>query len=1007
MEDILKLGPSDDNIDKIRKFLNKTSTNDEEHALVVCHLLYLYSLAKQIDFMTYVVDSYTQKYEASNSIIVLDKLIELTVDDFKEVCLSAIEQKKDLLNSYDTDIYYKDMILYHKDNLFERIKYVNLFLEDDTTKENRLSGLFLLAKSYFEFNQFYKFDTHLETTKELALELGSYEIFESILFYEATYFFQVEEYEKSLKVLGENHVKSDYFGSKINLLIFKIYFKQQMYRKCSTFEGENQHIMDNASSDVKKEYYSLCIDLFKITKDYISLREYEDKLKDISKINTYSELKTIEENILKKLKVKKDRESFKIEKPVFKAIKKVMPTLNEMNDFYQDITLIYDKFFTIDDFREQVRLSLIKLNEQVSFNDCYIITKDANCFHFKKERLYDKKDCNTEIVDRFHQYDTEIISFNTKQDNLFNPFDNDIIEFNHAVIFPLFSEKAFGAIYFVSDNSQIIEGKWSFEKLHNYAKFYNAVSVMHNEKQRIIYDAQSKIEIFDSKLFYYGYSDLDNFYCNNETKKLLGVNINGPFNSFVSNIHANYYKEFLRNFHGLTLEETYFEQLIVFNNDVKVLAKVTKKNDYKYLFIFEDYTKVESNKEKLITTAFHNPITNLKNNKALGVEIHNYFDMKKFSAVLVNFKDLRKYTYLYEEKFSLDILKYLGEILPEFNLEYDYYHLNFDKIVVLIKDTNDKRALKQIINNMDAYLIERLSLINSRLSPRFTYGTYRSFVDTKEKTLDKLLSILSDSILNVNEHLDDNIGFYDIDIYKQRFVKEQLVTYISEAIDKKNLNILFSQCVNVTDSFIEYYEPKLNLSNYKVDDSLLKEVIKRRNLTTSLEQYLIQRTFHEMSLITEATNFSINVVIHIDEYSLVKKSFVNYLDVISKQFKITKQRVIIKLDKVYEGAVDNIVYLMNQGFQIALCNVDDLSLIKPNYFILNNFKTLNQFNSEYVKSLSKILSNLNVKFVLHNTSKNEEIEHYKNDIKYFMGQVYKNQLTYFDIINIFKQELGI
>ncbi|MFI3251520.1 MAG: hypothetical protein R3Y60_00120 [bacterium] len=1007
MESILKLEPSDDSISRIQRFLNKTSVDDEEHAIVVCHLLSLYSKTKQIDFMVNVVEAFTKKYKSENLITILDKFIELTIDDYRKECLDAINQKKELLNSYDTEIYYQDMILFHKNDIGERIRYINLFLQDDTSKANRLAGMFLLAKAYFDGNEFYKFNKNLDTTKELALELGDFEVFESLLYYEATNYYQLEEYEKSLEILNSNPVRSEYFGSKVNLLTLKIYFKKGNYKRCSILEAKYEEVMERASTDVKKDYYQLCIELYTILQNRQSIELYKQRLKEVSNVKVYKEIDYIHQNIIKAIKIKKPKENTNIETPVFKKIKKTKPTLNEMSDFYQETIDIFKPFQSNERFREQLRLSLIKLNEKVPFNDCYIITKEFESFHFKKERLYIKKDVTLEIIDNFHQSDVEIISFNTQRDNLFNPFNNEIIEFNYATIFPLFTDKCFGAIYFVSENHNMIEGVLNFEKLHCFAKFYNSISVINYEKERVFYETESKLEILGSKMFYYAFSDTDYFYCNKEITNLLGVKNKVTFNSFVSNISMDDYKEFLANYNSLSIEDNYFEQLVTFNNEKKVLIKTTKISDYKLLFIFEDYTKVESNKRDLIVTAYHNPITNLKNNQSLNVEIYKYFDMKKFSAILLNFKDLKKYTYLYQEKFSMDILKCIGQLLPEFNKDYDYYHLNFDKIIVLVKDTNDKRVLKQIINKLDQYLIEKLSLINNRLIPRFTYGTYRSTVDTKEKSLDKMLEILSDSILNVDDFLDENVGFYDIELYKERFLREQLITYISESIDQKNLGILFTQCVNVNDSLIEFYESKLNLSNYKVDVRILEEVIKRKNMTTTLEQYLIQRTFHEMNLISSKIDYSINVVIKIDEYSLVKKSFVNYLEEMAKQFKITKERVILKIDRVYNGAVDNIIYLMNQGYHIALNNIDDLSLVKPSYFLLKNFKNMNEFNDEYIKSLSNILSNLDVKFVLNETNKNEEIEHYKKYINCYMGKVYNQQLTYIDIINIFKSKLGI
>lgn len=1013
IEEILALEISDRSVKKINNFLGKTSKENIAHAIAVSQLASFYNKTNQITDSIKIINSVINDYNESNQIVVLNRLIEITMNFDRDLCLEAIERKKVLINSYDQNLYYEDMINFYKDNFNEKIKYINLLLQDDTTKENRLKGLSLLATAYHENNEFNKFASKLETTKELSLELGDIDTFESLIYYEAAKYYYEEDSDKALEILNNNTVRSTYYGNMINLLILKIHFQKGNYKKCTILEAEYEEFMDDASNEVKKEFYNLCIELYTLMKNRPSIMMYENKLMYIKDdvIDIQLEVEK-EEKKIKTIKVKKEKLDIKEEskqeaKPIFKNIKKVNPSINEMSDFYQEVTEVYQPFYTNLEYREQLRLSLIKLNEQVIFTDCYIVTKEQECFHFKKERLYNKdKEVNKEIIKYFHDVNTEIISFNTQKDNLYDPFFNRILEYNTAVIFPIFNMKCVGAIYFISETEDMVTGKLNYEKLHNFAKFFNSIHLVNFEKEMTKKDVKAKLEILISKGIYYGYLEDDYFYIEKQTQNFLTLSSKVPLSELLSKIVTEDYYSFHQNYNNLTLENNYLEQIVTLINGRKVLFKVTKVSEFKVLFVFEDYTKIEENKESLITTAYHNPISNLKNNNSLGIELHKYFDIKKFSSVLINFKDLKKYTYLYQEKFTLDILKYIGVVLPKFNEEYDYYHINNDKMVVLIKNINDKRALKQIVTKLDKYLLEELSSVNSRLIPRFNYGVYRSLVDTKEKSLNKMLEILSDAIQNSEELYNDNIGFYDVELYKERFLREQLVTYISESIDKKTLNVYFTQCVNTKENLIEYYEAKININKYKVEDSLLQEVIKRRNLTTSLEQYLLYRTFHEMDLIFEKTGFSINVMIQLDEYSLLKKSFVNYLETLSDQFKVNKKNVIFKISKIYSHAVENITQLINAGFQVALDNLEDLSLVKPNYYLLNNFETINEFNVEYIKSLSNVLSNLDVKFVLTKTKNNEIIEHFK-EISYFSGSVYKQQMSYLDIINIFKENLGI
>ncbi len=1007
INEILKLEANNNSIKEIKKYLNKSDVNTIEHAKAVSHLALLYASTNQVEDAINIINQFTTSYEKENCIEILNTLIKITKEN-KTMCLEAINRKKELLDSFELNSYYKDMIEYNKDNYEERIKYINLILQDDITKKERLDCLSMLAQAYHEFDKFDQFFHKLDTAKELSLELNNQEVFESFIYYQASFYYNGNDYEQTLDTIRDNPVHTQVYGNKINLLNIKIFFKQENYKKCSILEAKYEELMTKADVEVQKEFYTLCIKLYTLLHSKISVKAYQDKLDNLNVVKNIVKLDTIQEvEQIKTVKIKQQEKKEIIkQEPTFKKLKKVVPTLNEMSDFYQESLSIYEPFYIEKLFREQLRISLTNLNNQVMFNDCYIVTTSSS-YHFKKERLYDKKEANLEITKSFNNHYTEIISFNTEKDNINNPFTNDLLEYNTATIFPLFSDKCVGAIYFTCETDNIVTGKLNFEKLHNFVAYFNALYLLNNTKETVLKDNESKLKVLENDNIYYSYLEDDEILSSKSCKYLIDMPLKTRFSTFLSCISDKDYINFHKLFNQLTLDNNYLEMILLLKNKKSILVKITKNSEESFIFIYEDYTNVVDEKEELFKLGYYDSITNLKNKKLLELDISNYFKLKKFGSFIINIKNLRKYSYLYDEKFSLDILGLIGSLLPKFNKDYEYYHVNFDKFIVVVKDTNDKRVIRNIIKKLEVYLTEELVKVNARLTPKFNFGVYRSFIDTKEQTLDKFIEVLSEALQSSSEDYEDNIGYYDIDVYKQRFVKEQLVTYISESIDQKTLHLRYTQCVNVEVQLVEFYEVKLNINKYKIEDYIINEVIKVKNLTAAIEQYILSRVFQEINMIYEKTSFTMNVLINIDEYSLTKESFVYYLNSLAEQNKINKKNIIIKTNKVYITSKDNIEYLIKQGFQIALSNIEDLSYVKPNYYIFKNFSITNVFNEQYIKQLTNLLKELEVKFVLDNTTKNSVIEHYNKDISYFKGEVYKQLLSYLDIVNIFKGDLVI
>ena len=101
-------------------------------------------------------------------------------------------------------------------------------------------------------------------------------------------------------------------------------------------------------------------------------------------------------------------------------------------------------------------------------------------------------------------------------------------------------------------------------------------------------------------------------------------------------------------------------------------------------------------------------------------------------------------------------------------------------------------------------------------------------------------------------------------------------------------------------------------------------------------------------------------------------------------------------------AQDTAIDLIKLGYKIMLKDIVDLTTLKPHYFLFDIFDTLNVINDQYIKQLANLFNQYNVKFILNNVSKIEQIANYEEVVKLFIGNIYKNKFSYFDICNLYK-----
>lgn len=985
IKDIFKLTPSNTSINKIEVFLSNHSINDLDYAKANIHLAGMYEQTNNIDYAIKIVNNYIDITNKDCAILSYNYLISVykKQEDY-QMAINTINRKKSILLVTELSIFYYDMVMICKDyDRNEYIRYLLIFLDDDLTKEQRLDGLMMLIEAYYINKEYERYFFKIEIAKELAKDLDEIEMYDRFVYFEAFYFYVKKDYMKVLDLLKEPKQDSG-FINEVYLLILKTYYDLSEYRKMSILEAEYEESFNYASKEVKIEFYDLCIKLYTSLSNSYSKDVYLNKMALLEDKDD-----VLPENKKKKIILKSKDE-------VVESKEKKYTLLDQMT-FSEQLIKVFECFYSNEITREQLRRSLIELNTFCVFGECFILTKDMVNYHYKHDRLYDKKSLNIDDYFNAHALKKDLIVFNASQTEMINPITNKLFDEGiHLLSFNIDNK----IISFISDDRNLIEGKLNYEMLNQYATVVNIVLSNSNNNMKIKTENLMIKNVTDELA--YIVIDQDEVILSTKVQKLINSYGNISLSEYLSYIDNKYYYEYhccvLKLLNG---ELSNLNFIFKFkNNDLMFKHTMSALDGKIYAFIENVYDEYK-NIHRLLNQSQTNDITNLPNRRLIDVEISSYYELEKFSVVLINFKDLKKYSYLYGYKFSEDLLRYIGKMLVEYeDDDLKFYHLNFDKIVVFIKDINDKRIIKKKIEELDFYLCEKIANLNSRVKPVFNYGCYRHKVDSREQSLERILQIASDALIN-SQLTNDKINFYNNEMFKKRFFEEQLITYISEELDAKAISVQYTQCIDYKNQVVEFYNASLNINKYSVDDTLLMDVIKRRGLTVDLERYLIKRVIHELKLIKDQYDFPVKVSINVSRETFMEQKFLVFLEDQIKFFKVSRELLIFNIVNI-DGISDTIIDLLNRGYRISIGDTNILSIIKPTYFILKSKEHLNEFDDWYFKTVSTKLADVGINVVLTNCGTKQMIEHYAGEINLFSGKQYSNRLTYYDILKLMK-----
>ncbi len=980
LAEILQLDKTQASIKKIDLFLlGQVKLSDEYQAALAYKALILHKIGKTNDALKYLfaeVPSF--KIMSSRAVTyICDALIDIYIDEFRfDQVDKYINIKRNYLPASMLHLYTKDRIklfLAMKDNKRAKESLLH-YLEDDIDRHEQVYAKEELGRIYLEEHQY---DKYLELTSFLEAYYQDNVALDKLAMLDINRYRIAYENGNYLKVITEGN---KFLGQSLKVeyillcaaIVIKSYIAVDDYKKAAIFESYYEEYASTEHPNESIEFCYAAIELYRKTNSLISIKNYENKIKEIeAKLEPISRSKktkkkdeVIVSNNHEVLVPPKMEEHYVVPnvsvlnpQPVIaKDITIVSPSKTNIKNIavseaYNSLIDIFNSLNELDvnlKFREIFRNTMIHIAKKFNIEEAYLLYYKGKYLglHYKKERAYDKKLTFDSIENTLSyaamKYDSE--QFLDQSENAYNTnivtnkeYDSDIYGF----AIPIHSSiETIGSIAFFA-SKPFLDKEVTYEALKLIVGMLNSRLLLHFKQEENNLNNQ-KLYFLKDKLTSGLKEEIDGYiHLSDQAVNILGamhdLSEADYFNCMKAEdiikyraIHDELYRCLTD---GLSLEYSFKND----GNWIKVKETYFPLNIDGSIYIYsliDDITEAAKKEEALMDLAYNNPISNMQTELKLLNDLQAELGDRKLSLCLCEVVDFNLYKELYGYKFRNQLIYALGLRLKEaFSSDFrvSVYHIESDRFAILFRDTNDKRLVDSKLIKAFDYVSKKLFELNSRLSIKFNAGVYRLAKNVSSITESEILNNAYDALydsVDMKSH-ENHINHYANEAQKERIKMNSIVTHISEAIDSNNIGLTYQQIVDLSETSVYGYYININLDNFEIDDSYMQMVIKRRGLERRVDDYKMFSIFKEQKMFYDQFKGYLKLFVHIELDSIDIK-FYTHMHELLQFIKINPEYIVIHSSSVNNKALQA---LRNDGFM--LCSSDILDVFRGNcdYFM--------------------------------------------------------------------------
>ena len=982
--DFSKLSKTLDSIDKLKEFINVSTSIDEKLEASFYIALIFYELKKYDESVKEIVKSLSDKeIDNTNYHKFIDLLIAIYTDTLNlNDAIKWINKKRDKLGVLD--IYKADILLlkvYIKGN--EEMKALTLalnLLKEEIDINDKTNILKYLIEYYLKLGKYDEALIYIRKLKENTYELDNYNYYYAI-YDEAYCSYMIKEYKTALKLNNEclDNIMfiTDELLIKAYILDLMIAIALEEYKKAILKESEYESTILESTYENKYAFYKACIDLY--TKDYNkpSLDLYKERLEKLEKVE---EVVNLSNRIdLKPVKLKEEKET-KNEEDYKNDKNTIFSIISRMNEIGESTLLKGIK----PKLRDNLLIILDKLNELVSFDVCVItnINRTFSGYYYKKNRLYEKdyRDIKNTVVYDCIKHKKEQIYPNRdalygKRDIYLDTlYENTDIE--SVIAFPLIIDDEVGVvIYYYSLTNSLYTG-FNYELL-KYASILLSDRILNKitkDDQKTNFNAY--INAFMNADVALKYMVNDEVYLNNRANELLNQKPRLKLNEFMIGINPDDYKAYKEFINSDVLEFSYRY------NDLDILEKKKSFNN-ESISILTDNSLFKNLDRKENELIYLDSETRVKNMYSLKLDLKDFINKEKFSILHISIKSFNLIKDFYGIEYSNRVIRNTSLYLKEF-LNTDYiYHFNKDEFYCILDGINDLRTVEKKSLELIDYLRLHVNKNASRVEARYVIGALRYKSQTLIKDIDLLLDYVGFANKTAQQSAN-SFAYFDSELYKEAFNDTSMTANINEAIDNNKIGVIYNQVIDLANMTTAFYRigPTIPMLNAKKEE--IENIIALRGLSFKLEILMIRKSISEILKFYDKNKKYIRISLKVSYDTILHKEFISFMKRLVVDNKLPKGLIIFDLIGKRKIITKEVEALSNMGIRFMSGYIEDCMLFNINYFRVSYL--LPHLNTEkgqkVLVSLKQMSEPLDMKLIIDGISKEEiySLKEYEIDL---------------------------
>lgn len=986
LTDVLNIERKYENINVIKAFLQEPRSHIEYQAAffvildILAGLKYyeeLYQTGKnQVkDFLNQPKTDYLENILK----IMFDASLKLEYFSDAKYYLDVRKNVVSLKNEYDLsydEIKYKKALNMDYEEDIERL--LTLEIKEGLKKE-LLIELYYLKKAKSLYEDTYKIIKNLE----------KYDLDETLRKEHLITLLNLKDYKQALE-------KANYYIRRYKNDTFPLYALisshielDELY-KAVRIEADYEEFIEKQNDEYKEMMYELFIDLYEKLNNKLSINLYKDKLK---KLKSKPKLKPEEKA------VKLTEKEVIIEKVKTNSLLYLEFTSKLINDVKNA-----DPLLSLRDF---FRLIFIEVEKVIKFFEVliYINREQSNLFHYKVERLYDKRVLpsdleHTYILDVYNQK-LEITDklFNLKsQKNIIN--QKEYVENMYVYSFYLDNEGVMSFHF----KENIIDPSSYYDILNVIKELIDYKLTQENVLKKLKMTNNFYDKLLKGPLLAYREMDENVSIYNDEAKTMLGLETYTHFETFLQNISYDHIKEYEKIIKelfqkvGLKKEITY----TYLNKTIKEkLYSIKRMDETIIMSVFEDNTDLVNETKTLVKEATLDEETHLLNKNMLKNALPEILK-DKAAFLLIDFYDEIKTIYGYDEYQMF--FKEFAQITKKFFKDGTTYRIEFNKLLVIL-NINDIRSVTNITKDYINYLENYNSQVLKFEKFKTTIGILRYPVVTVERNLDKLLRYLHIGVEKAKRN-SENYSFFSFKDYETEVFEQEIINHLNLAIENKTFILNFKQITDIRKNLIWQYESDLKIPNLAVDGKYISYVAKKRNRIYALELHHIELVLAFLLKLEEETERLIKVLIPISKDTFLQPNFNQELIELIKKYQIPNEFISLKLDFDLRPNyyVQKLKELTDFGLTIHTTSLD-LALNYEINYLHQDYRPDNLKWQTFLDYINKLMESNKHGFVVRNVKTKLEREKLaKLNVAYIEGPIYI-EIKDIDLISKIKESL--